>query len=402
MSEDSTSFERETVFFRSLLESVLIRTRCLAPGEVFAAEELRPDGLPGIEEEMCADVKERELLFGLDSLLCSYCCLRLPENQGILLVGPYLRAAMEKKDIMSLLSLRHMPPSMLLSLQLYYERIPVIKDRPAEALMRTFCQLLWGEDYSTRSIRQGETENPSYDSAALSGADIHLMEKRYQSENGLLREVVSGNTEKALRYISKLTPEMLLQRIDNPLRSGRNYAVILNTLLRKAAEHGGVHPLYLHKTSSGFSKQIESVFSFEQLYRLFQQMIKEYCALVQNHAHRELPALVRDVLLLTDGDVTADLSLKALSAQLNVSAPYLSALFKKHMGCTITEYVSRQRMKKAKSLLKNTDIQIQDVAQYCGISDAAYFTKIFQRETGLTPKEYRRQNNQPSNSQEQQ
>lgn len=402
MSEASASFESEIAFFRSLLESVLIRTRCLTPGEAFAADEPRPDGLPGIEEEMCAGVQERELLFGLDSLLCSYCCLRLPENQGILLIGPYRHAAMNKQDILSLLSLRHMPPSLLLSLQLYYERMPVFKDRPAEAMMRTFCTMLWGEDYSVRSIRQDAPDEPSYDAAALSVADIRLMEKRYQSENGLLREVVCGNTEKALRYISKLTPEMLLQRIDDPLRSGRNYAVILNTLLRKAAEHGGVHPLYLNKTSSGFSRQIETIFSFEQLYRLFQQMVKDYCALVRDHARPELPALVRDVLLLADGDVTADLSLKALSAQLNVSAPYLSSLFKKHMGCTVTEYVTRRRMIRAKDLLINTDLQIQAVAQYCGIPDTAYFTKLFQRETGLTPKQYRRENKKPSNSQERQ
>ena len=390
------SFESEIAFFRSLLESALIRTRCLAPGEAFAADEPRPDGLPGIEEEMCAGVQERELLFGLDSLLCSYCCLRLPENQGILFVGPYRHAAMNEPDVLSLLSLRHMPPSLLLSLLLYYERIPMIKDRPAEAMMRTFCTMLWGEDYSVRSIRQDAPDEPSYDAAALSVADIRLMEKRYQRENGLLREVICGNTEKALRYISKLTPEMLLQRIDDPLRSGRNYAVILNTLLRKAAEYGGVHPLYLNKTSSGFSRQIETIFSFEQLYKLFQQMVKDYCALVRDHARPELPALVRDVLLLADGDVTADLSLKALSAQLNVSAPYLSSLFKKHMGCTVTEYVTRRRMKRAKDLLINTDLQIQTVAQYCGIPDTAYFTKLFQRETGLTPKQYRRENKKPS------
>ena len=73
----------------------------------------------------------------------------------------------------------------------------------------------------------------------------------------------------------------------------------------------------------------------------------------------------------------------------NISASYLSALFKKETGVTLTEYVNEKRIKYAMQLLATTKIQIQTAAQHSGIDDVHYFTKLFKKYTGKTPKEYR-------------
>ena len=72
-----------------------------------------------------------------------------------------------------------------------------------------------------------------------------------------------------------------------------------------------------------------------------------------------------------------------------VSEEYLSAQFKKETGSTLTEYVNGKRIKHAVSLLNTTSLQIQAIAQYCGIPDVNYFTKTFKKYIGTTPKEYR-------------
>ena len=86
---------------------------------------------------------------------------------------------------------------------------------------------------------------------------------------------------------------------------------------------------------------------------------------------------------------TADLSLKTQAQLLNVNSSYLSTLFKKETGTTLTEYVNRKRIEHALLLLNSTDMQIQMIAQYCGIHDVNYFTKTFKKVVGHTPKEYR-------------
>ena len=58
-------------------------------------------------------------------------------------------------------------------------------------------------------------------------------------------------------------------------------------------------------------------------------------------------------------------------------------------GMTLTDYVNRQRVEHGIFLLNATDMQIQTIAQYCGIPDVNYFTKTFKKFIGKTPKEYR-------------
>ena len=101
--------------------------------------------------------------------------------------------------------------------------------------------------------------------------------------------------------------------------------------------------------------------------------------------------LVQKVVTQIDYDLTADLGLKAISSLLNVNSSYLSTLFKKETGTTLTEYVNRKRIEHALFLLNSTNMQIQVIAQYCGIPDVNYFTKIFKKIIGQTPKDYREQ-----------
>lgn len=119
------------------------------------------------------------------------------------------------------------------------------------------------------------------------------------------------------------------------------------------------------------------------------EMVYAYSNLVKNHSMKNFSLLVQKVITLIDSDLTADLSLSTQANLLNVNASYLSALFKKETGSTLTEYVSKKRVEHASFLLASTSLQIQAIAQACGIYDVNYFTKMFKKITGKTPKEYR-------------
>ena len=75
--------------------------------------------------------------------------------------------------------------------------------------------------------------------------------------------------------------------------------------------------------------------------------------------------------------------------ELYLNNAYVSRLFKKETGSTLTEFVNRKRIEHALLLLNTTNMQIQIIAQHCGISDVNYFTKLFKKQIGKTPKEYR-------------
>ena len=163
----------------------------------------------------------------------------------------------------------------------------------------------------------------------------------------------------------------------------------MNTLLRKGAEQGSVHPIHIDNLSSRFARKIEQITTPEGGTALQKEMIHKYCLLVKNHSMKGFSLLVQKVVTRIDSDLTADLSLKTQAQLLNVNASYLSTLFKKETGMTLTDYVNKKRMENAVFLLNSTNMQIQNIAQYCGIPDVNYFTKIFKKYIGKTPKEYR-------------
>ena len=118
-------------------------------------------------------------------------------------------------------------------------------------------------------------------------------------------------------------------------------------------------------------------------------MFRSYCRLVRKHSLTQFSKPVQLAMMQIDSDLTADLSLAAIAAEQGLSASYLSALFKKETGQTLTDYVNERRVGTAKELLQHTRLQVQTVAQYCGILDVHYFARMFKKYTGMTPKEYR-------------
>ena len=84
-----------------------------------------------------------------------------------------------------------------------------------------------------------------------------------------------------------------------------------------------------------------------------------------------------------------DLSLDEVSRQLDLSSYYFSKLFKEETGSNFVEYVTNLRMEKAKELLLKDELSMKEICSAVGYSDPNYFSRIFKKNTGITPTEYR-------------
>ena len=91
--------------------------------------------------------------------------------------------------------------------------------------------------------------------------------------------------------------------------------------------------------------------------------------------------LIQKVLVRIDSDLTADLSLKTQAALLNVNASYLSTLFKKETGQTLTDYVNKKRVEHALFLLNSSSMQSRHRAVLRD-SGCQLFYKDFQKVCG--------------------
>lgn len=86
-----------------------------------------------------------------------------------------------------------------------------------------------------------------------------------------------------------------------------------------------------------------------------------------------------------------DLSIGQLNTLAGVSDVYLRRLFKKQFDMAPAAFVTRERMSLAKGLLENETLSIAEIALKAGYRDPLYFSRLFKKQTGLTPSEYREQ-----------
>ena len=80
-----------------------------------------------------------------------------------------------------------------------------------------------------------------------------------------------------------------------------------------------------------------------------------------------------------------------LASLIHVNEQYFMRVFKKETGKSVTEYITERRISLASALLKNTDKSINFIADSVGCDNYSYFTKLFKKYTGFTPREYRNQ-----------
>lgn len=91
-----------------------------------------------------------------------------------------------------------------------------------------------------------------------------------------------------------------------------------------------------------------------------------------------------------DENYSSKLELETIARIFFISKYHLSREFKRYFGTTIGDYILKQRISKAKSLLRFSDLSIDEIASQCGFSDGGYFIKVFKNEEKTTPSKYRK------------
>ncbi len=340
-----------------------------------------------------------------DGYECKYVYLQLPGDilENVLVIGPYQVKSFNHEEILELAEKNVVPAAKMREFESFYNGLPVVGDEgQLISLVDTFGEFIWNGS-SNYQFAEYELETSfenvtSIINKSLSEHDgltwnSKLIEARYAYENEFLFAVTQGNYPKAKHLISQIGSIQFDQRNTDPIRDMKNYCIIINTLFRKSVERGGVHPIHIDSVSSEFAKKIELRSTVEDIQKLIYEMVKVYCQLVNKYSVKDYSPTVQKVIVMIESNLASDLTLSVLANTLNINASYLSTVFKKETGKTVTGYVNEKRIELAQELLKTTNLQVQTIAQYCGIVDVHYFTRLFKKLTGVSPKQYREENN---------
>lgn len=121
-------------------------------------------------------------------------------------------------------------------------------------------------------------------------------------------------------------------------------------------------------------------------------LLRQYCKVIPKIRPAAVglaPHKLTTVLEYIQARLSQELSLDAMAAQIGVSRCHFATQFKQAMGLAPHQYVSQQRIEKAKRALRSPQRSIAEVALDCGFSNQSHLTKVFKKQTGTTPKAYR-------------
>lgn len=205
----------------------------------------------------------------------------------------------------------------------------------------------------------------------------------------LLIAIREKNETQAMKTVEDQIKNGLPHMLDDPLMEWKFYLVGLLTYITYFLNDSGVVENYYDHSRVEFTKEVYNAQSVEQCEEILRKIARFFSEREQE-PERTLSPLVRKIITDVDTDLKEPLTLQYFSEKLGVNGSYLSNLFRRETGKTITQYVTDQRLKHAENLLRYTNKPVRSVAVEVGIGDAQYFSRLFRKKTGMKPTEYRR------------
>ena len=218
-----------------------------------------------------------------------------------------------------------------------------------------------------------------------------LVKLRYKTEKDFMHAVERGDKREALQLInSKNMLFSFSERFPNqPLRRLKNVAIILNTLLRTSARNSDVPAIMIHRISEKFAFEIENANQVEALHQLEDRMIEEYCDTIISNTLSKYTNMTQRVIEYILSFYNKQINKEELAAKLSTHPSHLSRKFKEETKMTLTAYQQMLRINQAKHLIKTENLSVEEIAWTIGYDDPSYFARVFKKETGRTPTQYR-------------
>lgn len=204
--------------------------------------------------------------------------------------------------------------------------------------------------------------------------------------------IVDGNAKKGIEIYQKSIQQIarpLAQKPDSNRDDIAHRLGILYSIFYKLLE-SSADPSPLIRIKNKYIDQFHNTKCTQELDLITLEMLSSFASQAKVHLQIESYAdLIQKAILYIHEHAKSKISLKDIAASLHVNACYLSSIFKKETGKAITIFIAELKMEDAKKLLENTNLAVTDICYQVGYDNPSYFTEVFKKTTGMTPKEYK-------------
>lgn len=177
---------------------------------------------------------------------------------------------------------------------------------------------------------------------------------------------------------------------DIPLRNRQYLFVAATTLATRYAIEGGMDAEDAYIASDLFIQRADKAETVAELYIIHKEMLTYYVKQVTAH-HRQT-TYSKPVIQCIDYvyyHLHETISGEILAEVTGLNRSYLSTLFHRETGTTISDYIMSKKMEAAENMLKYSDYSLTEISEYLNFSSYSYLARLFKEKHGMTPKAYR-------------
>jgi AraC-like DNA-binding protein len=173
------------------------------------------------------------------------------------------------------------------------------------------------------------------------------------------------------------------------LRNRKNLAICTITLATRAAIDGGLYWEEAYTLSDLYIQYIEDLQQAREVDDLLLTALADFTERVKKSRAAGVSKHVAICKNYIFNHLYSEIRLEHLAKAVNLSPSYLSGLFRRETGMTISAFIQRERIEEAKRLLLLTNEPVSSISTKLTFHDQTHFGKVFKKHTGLTPRQYR-------------
>ena len=313
---------------------------------------------------------------------------------GSVIAGPFL---MDEPDASLILDLQKKYPvdtESLLSLSDHSHHLPVITPAVVtdyQLLLSHLIRSLTGSSDELMRENQNQLLHQSRVNESIQqykkGGVREELEYPLELESRLVTKVQTGDLKEARKIMNELFAYLLLYEGHDMEKVKVRIVELCSVLSRAAIERGSDVNRVLEMNEKLISSILLAKDETEISFKLYENMdiFTESLFFLSDKNN----SMIREAVEYIASHYDQEITLAEVAEQTHLNPSYLSTLFRQVTGQTFKEYLNRVRIQEAQRLLTHTDYPIMEISIACGFSDQSYFTKVFRKYTGLTPKQYR-------------
>ncbi len=236
-------------------------------------------------------------------------------------------------------------------------------------------------------LEQSLLLNSVYDAHTLPDRNSALVFQIHQ-EKALHDQILAQDKHGAQDTLNELLGYIYFSN-DFDLERIRIRVIELLVLLSRSSIDAGANIQQVFAASTEYLHQISRFTSVEELSAWLTGVLRYFIDYTFDYPNIKHSDVVYKCIDYIKQHFDSKITLDDIAIHVSLSRSYLSKLFKDETGCSLFSYINKIRIEKSKQLLLDDSISLVDIAGLCGYEDQSYFTKVFKKETGISPKRFR-------------